>query len=88
MVEHRSGGHSSAARACLPALSGRLDPATTARVRQMAEDPSTTTEDLRQLRAEYAAEQARRREANAQLDRDLQALTAALAELPQRGRRP
>lgn len=54
----------------------------------MAEDPSTTTEDLRQLRAEYAAEQARRREANAQLDRDLQALTAALAELPQRGRRP
>jgi hypothetical protein len=71
----------------MPEVSGRVNEEA-ARARHLADDPSTTAEDVRRFRAECAAEQVRRKEAAAQLNHDLLALMEASITLSRRSRRP
>ncbi|MEY9909767.1 hypothetical protein ABIA35_006010 [Catenulispora sp. MAP12-49] len=88
MATPRSGErYSEVTRAHTPELSGRVNEVAAARAQHLAEDPFTTAEDIRQFRAEYAAERARRKAAAAQLDRDLLALMETSKKLSRQNRR-
>jgi hypothetical protein len=78
MTAGRNGGdrYSEAVRRYFPEVAGRADEVTAARARNLAEKPAVTAEDVLQFRAALAAEQARRRAAADQLNRDVLALLA------------